>query len=255
MRDSGLGKHVTLEATDTVGTDSVVHESVAGDRGIQRRPIWRTAGRATRFLARWSGHRLFASGVDRTPSVTESPNAATTPTCLGASTSTAASQNHACVIAFTGMSSAAEKSPGGERYDVCTRDEMPGRRSRRLGNVNAYRQVRERRHVQVDRVAEDDGARRNRDSRLTSEGQLSIRARHSDGIGVAKGDTSRANRDGAGAERRQSHPNPSTADARMDNLAQGLIGEPGVGEAGRPRRRSVHGSAPCGDPVGVGVGE
>ena len=44
--------------------------------------------------ARWSGQRLFVSGVDRVPSVIESPNATTAPACSGAVTSTRARKNH-----------------------------------------------------------------------------------------------------------------------------------------------------------------
>jgi hypothetical protein len=56
--------------------------------------------------ARWSGQRLFVSGVESVPSVMESPSATTAPACTGAVTSTADRKNHDWVGADTGNSTA-----------------------------------------------------------------------------------------------------------------------------------------------------
>ena len=54
----------------------------------------------------WSGHRLFVFGVDRVPSVIESPNVTTPPTDADASTSTLERTNQLCVVATVGSAGA-----------------------------------------------------------------------------------------------------------------------------------------------------
>ena len=68
-----------------------------------------------RRRASWSGHRWFASGVESVPSVIESPNATTAPTCVRAEISTADRKNHACVVFDTGKSVAPAWLPAAER--------------------------------------------------------------------------------------------------------------------------------------------
>ena len=69
-------------------------------------PAFRTAifgpAACARRFARWSGQRLFVFGVDRVPSVIESPIATITPVAGGAATSTRASRNHDGVVVATG---------------------------------------------------------------------------------------------------------------------------------------------------------
>ena len=63
------------------------------------------AASANRF-ARRSGQRWFVFGVDRVPSVMESPSATIAPAAWGAATSTRARTNHEAVVVATGKLSA-----------------------------------------------------------------------------------------------------------------------------------------------------
>jgi hypothetical protein len=53
-------------------------------------------------------------GVDRVPSVMESPNVTMAPACSGAATSTRARKNHEGVVVETGKSAAPAKLPAFE---------------------------------------------------------------------------------------------------------------------------------------------
>jgi hypothetical protein len=103
VRDTRLGQHVAIEAREGVGAGVVEENPVAG------MPAFITAilgpfASASRF-ARRSGQRWFVFGVDRVPSVMESPSATIAPAAWGAATSTRARTNHDAVVVATGSAS------------------------------------------------------------------------------------------------------------------------------------------------------
>ena len=132
-------------------------------------------------------------------------------------------------------------------------------RRRRRGGVarqeDVDREVRERRHRHADRIADRDGAGRDGCRRAAAEGERPRRGRNDRRVLLAQRDVGGADRQGSRAEHvAEHHADAVAAEARVDDLPQGLPVEVEHRRAGRRRRcrglRPRHdGCRPRADPV------
>src|SRR4029453_1921734 len=96
-----LDEHIAVEARQRADARTVTEHAVAGDPLVEHADSRVRRGEALRQLIR---QRLFVFGVDLVPSVIESPKVTMAPTRSGATTSTRARKNQACVVVATGRS-------------------------------------------------------------------------------------------------------------------------------------------------------
>ena len=139
------------------------------------------------------GPAVVRVGVERVPSVIESPNATIAPACCGATTSTRARKNHAAVVAATGKVGLAGMIAG--LRDVVGLQRAGVRRQRRRADAGVARQI------EVDREI------RERPAASRSTGSLTT---------IAPGgivDRRRA------AERQRRDPTPATIAASLSRSA------------------------------------
>ena len=115
MRDAGLRQNIAVKSAQ-----AAVAADVSAGCGCRRGPgslhdqCARASMRAMRRRASWSGQRQNASCVEILASVSKSPTATMPPVSAGAHTSMPVTKYQSSVIRPTGITSAAEKSPGGE---------------------------------------------------------------------------------------------------------------------------------------------
>jgi hypothetical protein len=84
---------------------------------------------------------------------------------------------------------------------------------------------------------------------MAAEGQPSIRSRQDRGAVPADGDVGRAHGQSAGTERRQAHADAIPADARVDDLAQGLVVESLIPRLPGKHLRRMQRGAPRSNPL------
>ena len=257
MGDAGLGEHVAVETAQAAVATDIVQDAIASESLVHHRH--RAAALTRHEPARQLRGPAVMAVVGRYVGVGQRVSDRDDRARLSGRDDVDAADE----VPIVGKATDRHDLFGGEiprRRDVVGLPRVapgdPEARRQIARQVHADGQIRQRRELQPDRIADDQRARGDRRARLAAEGQPAIGAGHDGRPRAAHADARRADRQRASAIRvRDAHAQhaPSDADARdhpQRVIAEGgaLAGRGGCRPGADPMRGVPHGLSPSPGP-------